>query len=216
MKIREVTIHNWRSIRSVTLSAHDLMIFIGQNNHGKSNILSAILFFFGETRLDGLDFHRDTRELLVEVVFGDLDDADRTTFKKYVTAKNTIKVRKVATKEGGFSYHGYVEAPDEDWLKEASISAYAKREDAQALPLADLLPVAGRITKDAFREAQEKYIQQHRDDLSFSYELEEGPFLGAKNVAKGIFGDVYFIPSVKKAEEDLSTKVKGDVRAERA
>ena len=206
MKIREVTIQNWRSIRSVMLSAHDLMIFIGQNNHRKSNILSAILFFFGEMGVDGLDFHRDTKELFVEVVFGDLDDADRTTFKKYVTAKNTIQVRKVATKEGGSSYHGYLEAPDEDWLKEASISAYTKREDAQALPLADLLPEAGRITKDAFREAQEKYIQQHRDDLSFSYELEEGPFLGAKNVAKGIFGDVYFIPSVKKAEEDLSTK----------
>ncbi len=206
MKIREVTIGNWRSIRTVTLSAHDLMIFIGQNNHGKSNILSAMLFFFGETGLDGLDFHRDTKELFVEAVFGDLDDADRTTFKKYVTAKNTMKVRKVATKEGGFSYHGYVEAPEEDWLREASISAYTKREDAQALPLSDLLPAAGRITKDAFREAQEKYIQQHRDDLSFSYGIEEGPFLGAKNVAKGIFGEVYFVPSVKKAEDDLSTK----------
>ena len=206
MKIREVTIHNWRSIRTVTLSAHDLMIFIGQNNHGKSNILSAILFFFGEMGLDGLDFHRDTKQLFVEVVFGDLDDADRTTFKKYVTAKNTMQVRKVATKEGGFSYHGYVETPEEDWLKEASISAYIKREDAQALPLTDLLPAAGRITKDAFREAQEKYIQQYHDNLTFSYELEEGPFLGAKNVAKGIFGDVYFVPSVKKAEEDLSTR----------
>jgi len=182
------------------------MIFIGQNNHGKSNILSAMLFFFGEMGLDELDFHRDTKELFVEVVFGDLDDVDRTTFKKYVTAKNTIQVRKVATKESGFSYHGYVETPEEDWLKEASISAYTKREDAQALPLADLLPAAGRITKEAFREAQEKYIQQHRDDLRFSYELEEGPFLGAKNVAKGIFGDVYFVPSVKKAEEDLSTR----------
>ncbi|MEE9402530.1 MAG: AAA family ATPase [Desulfobacteria bacterium] len=206
MKIREVTIRNWRSIRTVTLSAHDLMIFIGQNNHGKSNILSAMLFFFGETGLDGLDFHRDTKELFVEVVFGDLDDADRTTFKKYVTAKNTMKVRKVATNECGFSYHGYIEAPEEDWLREACISTYTKREDAQALPLSDLLPAAGRITKDAFREAQEKYIQQHRDDLSFSYGIEEGPFLGAKNVAKGIFGEVYFVPSVKKAEDDLSTK----------
>jgi len=206
MKIREVTIHSWRSIRSVTLSVQDLMIFIGQNNHGKSNILSAILFFFGEVGLDGLDFHRDAKELFVEVMFGDLDDSDETTFKKYVTAQNTIQVRKVATKEHGFSYHGYVETPEEDWLKEASIGAYTKREDAETLPLADLLPSAGRITKDAFREAQEQYIEQHRDDLSFSYELEQGPFLGAKNVAKGIFGDVYFVPSVKKAEEDLTTK----------
>lgn len=206
MKIRELTIHNWRSIHELSLSAEDLMIFIGQNNHGKSNILSAILFFFGEISLDVLDFHRDREDLFVEVLFGDLDDGDRTTFKKYVTTNNNILVRKEATKECDFTYHGYVEVPEEDWLREENISNYIKREDAETLPLAGLLPDSGRITKDAFRQAQEKYINQNREDLIFSYELEEGPFLGAKNVAKGIFGDVYFVPSVKKVEDDLSTK----------
>jgi len=206
MKIREVTIHNWRSIRDLRLSSEDLMIFIGQNNHGKSNILSAILFFFGEIGLDRLDFHRTTEELFVEILFGELDENDRTTFKKYVTAKNNMRVRKKATKEGGFSYHGHVEAPQENWLQEENIAQYSKREDAQALPLADFLPAAGRITKDAFRQAQEQYIQEHRNDLKFSYAIESGPFLGAKNVAKGIFGEVYYVPSVKKAEDDLSAK----------
>jgi CRISPR-associated exonuclease Cas4 len=182
------------------------MIFIGQNNHGKSNILSAILFFFGEIGLDGLDFHRTSGELFVEVLFGELDENDRTTFKKYVTAQNTMLVRKKATKDGGFSYHGYLESPQEHWLKEENIVQFSKREDAEALPLASLLPATGRITKEAFRQAQEYFIQQHRNELTFSYEIETGPFLGAKNVAKGIFGDVYFIPSVKKAEDDLSAK----------
>ena len=206
MKIREVTIHNWRSIRDLRLSSEDLMIFIGQNNHGKSNILSAVLFFFGEIGLDRLDFHRTEDNLFVEILFGELDENDRTTFKKYVTAKNNIRVRKKATKDGGFSYHGHIEAPQEDWLKEENISQYSKREDAQALPLVDLLPATGRITKDAFKQAQEQFIQQHRNDLKFSYEIESGPFLGAKNVAKGIFGEVYYVPSVKKAEDDLSVK----------
>lgn len=114
MKIRELTIYNWRSIHKLSLSAEDLMIFIGQNNHGKSNILSAILFFFGEISLDVLDFHRDREDLFVEVLFGDLDDGDRTTFKKYVTSKNNIRVRKEATKDCVFTYHGYVEVPEED------------------------------------------------------------------------------------------------------
>jgi len=206
MKIREVKIHNWRSIQDLRLSSEDLMIFIGQNNHGKSNILSAILFFFGEIGLDGLDFHRTSGELFVEVLFGELDENDRTTFKKYVTAQNTMLVRKKATKDGGFSYHGYLESPQEHWLKEENIVQFSKREDAEALPLASLLPATGRITKEAFRQAQEYFIQQHRNELTFSYEIETGPFLGAKNVAKGIFGDVYFIPSVKKAEDDLSAK----------
>ena len=206
MKIRELIIHNWRSIHELSLSAEDLMIFIGQNNHGKSNILSAILFFFGEISLDVLDFHRDREDLFVEVLFGDLDDRDRTTFKKYVTTKNNIRVRKEAIKECTFTYHGYLEVPEEEWLREENISNYIKREVAETLPLAGLLPDSGRITKDDFLQAQEKYIEQKREVLNFSYKLEAGPFLGAKNVAKGIFGDVYFVPSVKKAEDDLSTK----------
>ena len=170
------------------------------------SIAAAILFFFGEIGLDRLDFHRNTEELFVEINFTELDERDRTTFKKYVTAKNSMRVQKKASKEAGFSYHGYVEVTGEEWLREENIGNYTRREEAEVLPLVHFLPESGRITKDAFKQAQDLYIQEHRDDLAFIYELETGPFLGAKNVAKGIFGEVYFVPSVKKAEEDLSVK----------
>jgi CRISPR-associated exonuclease Cas4 len=78
------------------------MIFIGQNNHGKSNILSSLLFFVGEIGLDFLDFHSDSNELFVEIEFEDLDDNDKTTFKKYLTSTNSIKVQKKASKDSGF------------------------------------------------------------------------------------------------------------------
>ncbi|MCP4614099.1 MAG: AAA family ATPase [Planctomycetes bacterium] len=206
MKIEEVKIHNWRSIRDETISFEDLMILIGQNNHGKSNILSAILFFFGEIGLDPLDFCIGTDDLYIEIKFALLDENDKTTFKKYLTASNNMRIRKIATKQNGFSYHGYVESPTENWLKEDNISDYTKRDIAEHLPLAHLLPTSGRITKDIFREVQVQYIQERKDTLPFEYQLETGPFLGAKNVAKGIFGEVYFVPSVKKAADDLATK----------
>ena len=57
MKIKKVEISNWRSIVHETILFDDLMIFIGQNNHGKSNVLSALLFFFGEIGLQDLDFN---------------------------------------------------------------------------------------------------------------------------------------------------------------
>jgi len=206
VKIKTATLHNWRSIKDLTICFQDLMIFIGQNNHGKSNILSGLMFFFGQVSLDYLDFNGDSNELFVEITFDSLDESDRTTFHKYVTSSNTICVRKGAVKGSGFEYHGYVEVPDEDWLKEESIGTYLRRDEAAGLPLAHHLPETGRITKEAFREAQEHYIEEHRDELTFNYQLESGPFLGAKNVAKSIFGEVYFIPSVKKASEDFSTK----------
>ena len=48
MKIEILVISNWRSIQYLEIEFQDLMIFIGQNNHGKSNVLSALLFFFSE------------------------------------------------------------------------------------------------------------------------------------------------------------------------
>ncbi len=206
MKIKSVTLHNWRSIKDENIKFQDMMIFIGQNNHGKSNILYALLFFFGQISIEALDFNGDSDELFIDVIFSDLDVDDQTTFKKYLTSENNLKVRKQAIKGEGIEYHGYLEIPSEEWLKEDKIPDYATREIATTLPLASHLPESGRISKDQFKEAQDKYIVEHKDELTFSYQIENGPFLGAKNVAKGIFGDVYVIPSVKKAVDDLAVK----------
>ncbi len=206
MKIKKVEISNWRSIVHETILFDDLMIFIGQNNHGKSNVLSALLFFFGEIGLHELDFNSISDELWVEVEFGDINEEEKLTFQKYVTTSNSLKVRKSSKKGEGFLYQGYLEEPNEDWLKEENISNYTTRETAQELPLYNFLPVSGRITKDAFKQAQTDYIQNNRYSVSFEYRLETSNFLGAKNVAKGIFGDLFFIPSIKRASDELSAK----------
>lgn len=206
MVIKNVHIKNWRSIKEIELEYQKVMIFIGQNNHGKSNLLSALLFFFGEIKYDDLDFNQNADELFVEVTFSNLDDFDKNQFKKYLTTENGIKVRKTANKSGQFSYNGYVQAPTEGWLKEENISNYLKREIASQLPLYNLIPSDGRITKEIFLNAINQYIEQHHTSITFSYELENTNFLGLKNVAKGIFGSVFYIPSVKSASDELNLK----------
>lgn len=206
MKIKSITIHNWRSIRDAEICLNDLLILIGQNNHGKSNILSAILFFFGEIKCEELDYYRNTDELFIDVTFENLDEYDQTTFQKYVTSDRCMKVRKQANKNGVSSYHGYTEMPKEEWLKEDNAGNYATREQVKDLPINKYLPTSGRITKTNIIEAQQQYIRENRDKLNFTYTIEATNFLGTKNVAKGIFGDVYFVPSVKEASSELSLR----------
>jgi len=207
MKIKTAHIHNWRSIEDVDIVFKRMMVLIGQNNHGKSNILTALLFFFGEVNCAELDYRNGTEELYVELVFDELDDSDKTTFRKYVAADGTIRVRRHATRaDGKCEYHGYVGEPTEDWLKSGNAGNYTKRADIEDTPLRDYVPEAGRIIKDMVIEAQTKYITEHREELTFSTHLEASNFLGTKNVAKGIWGDVFFIPAVKKASDELSTK----------
>lgn len=206
MKIEKIRIKNWRSLKAQELQAQDLMVIIGQNNHGKSNLLSSILFFFGEIKHHDLDFHRGSTELYVELQFGNLDDTDKTTFKKYLTSEGKILVRKTAFLGGSFEYRGYIENPSEEWLQEANANAYTKRELANSLPFHPFLPDAGRLTKQNIIDAQDAYIVQNRDSINCSFELETTNFLGLKSVATGIFGEVYFIPAVKEASDDFTSK----------
>lgn len=204
MKISEIKISNWRSIKDVSINFQDFMILIGQNNHGKSNVLNAILFFFGEIKPQDLDFNDDSDELYVEVTFEDLVASELSTFAKYVTADQKIKVRRTATKGGSLTYQGYTQSPVFEWLKEENSSSYTTRSVAEGLDFYDLLPSSGRITKANVQEAQTQYIEANQADLEFNYELETTNFMGAKNVAKGIFGDVFYIPAVKVASDDYS------------
>jgi hypothetical protein len=207
MKIRRVQIHNWRSIKDLTISFEDLMVFIGQNNHGKSNVLSAVLFFFGVATCAELDYNKGCDELFVEVLFGDLDDHDKAQFAKYLTTEGTILVRKHVKKGETFEYHGYTEIPSDEWLKEENTSNYTTRAIAEATPLAAHLP-SGRLTKDIIKQAQQDYIEANRGSLTFAYQLESSNFLGLKSVAQGIFGEVFFVPAVKNAADEFNVRGK--------
>lgn len=206
MKISTLEIHNWRSIIHDKISFNDLMIFIGQNNHGKSNIQNAILFFFGELNANELDYNSGADELWVEIEFSDINEDEKRTFLKYVTADNKIKVRKSCSKTEGVKYSGYIQSPNIEWLKDENVSNYLSREAVTDLPIKEYLPTSGRITKDIYISAKNDYIKDNFSQISFNYQLESTNFLGLKNVAKGSFGDIYFIPSIKKASEELSPK----------
>jgi len=191
-----------------------LMTLIGPNNHGKSNILSALEFGLStSTKPVEQDFfsHRqaDDNELWVEMTFHELTDQEKNTFKRYVSPDGSICIRKTARMQNGdieFAYKGYVEQPDEEWLRGDKAGEYATREKINSTPLKDLVPSSGRLNRQAVEEAQKKYIEQHRAELNFTRTLEEGPLLGQKNVGGGVLPDFYLIPAVRDLTEEIKVK----------
>ena len=91
-------------------------------------------------------------------------------------------------------------------MREVNASSYTKREIASSLPFYGYLPQGGRLTKQNIIDAQIKYIEANKESVELVFQLEETNFLGLKSVAKGIFGDVYFIPAVKDPADDFSSK----------
>ena len=100
MKIENITIHNFRSIREQSFSLQNYSLLIGPNNAGKTNIIDALRIFY-ENDLKyspNRDFPKfpdsADKESWIEIEYL-LADEDYNDLKdEYKQPKNTLKVRK--------------------------------------------------------------------------------------------------------------------------
>lgn len=212
MRLNRLGIHNFRSIRDLDLECSAMVTLLGPNNHGKSNLLSALdVGLSTATKPTDDDFfvHRGEDVLWVEMTFGELSDQEQNTFKRYVRSDGTICVRKTCRKHESrleTAYNGYLEQPGEPWLHVERTGEYAIRERINETPLKDLVPSAGRVSKAHVIEAQQNYIQENRASLDFTETLEEGAFLGQKNIGGGTLPDFYLIPAVRDLTDEVKVK----------
>jgi CRISPR-associated exonuclease Cas4 len=191
-----------------------MVTLLGPNNHGKSNLLSALEFGLSTSAKPvEQDFfaYRDSNdnELWIEMTFHELTEQEKNTFKRYVLFDDTICIRKTArlTTNGiEVTYNGYVEQPNEEWLQAEKAADYTSRDQISGTPLKDLVPQTGRLTKTNIVEAQQKYIQAHKGELTFKRTLEQEPLLGQKNVAGGILPEFYLIPAVRDLTDEIKVK----------
>lgn len=214
MRIKRLRIHNYRSIRDLEMECLPFVTLLGPNNHGKSNLLAALEFFLATSAKPiEQDFFVNRGEgdndLWVEITFNELTEQEKNTFKKYVQSDGTVCIRKTARiQNGGIEvfYNGYVERPDLEWLSSDKAGDYTSRESINQIPLKDFVSPNGRLTKSQVEDAQQKYIEQHREEITFSLALEEGPLLGQKNVGGGVLPDFYLIPAVRDLTDEIKLK----------
>jgi len=102
MKISKVKISNFKSIENATFNASDFSVLIGQNNHGKTNVLSAIEWFYNGTgKLEDIVYRgKDKKTISVEIEFTDIEsglehmknEKNRTTLTSKLNGSNTAKI----------------------------------------------------------------------------------------------------------------------------
>ena len=208
-------IHNYRSIGDLTLECCSMVCMLGPNNHGKSNILSALEYFltasFKPVEADFFQHRdKDDQTLWVEVTFGELTEQEANTFQRYVLSNGSVRVRKTTriTNGGGLEtiYNGYTEQAAEAWLHAERASEFTTRDAINATPLKDLVPTSGRLTKAMLEEAQHRYISEYRDTLKMSLTLESGNFMGQKNIAAGILPELLLVPAVRDLSDEIKVK----------
>jgi predicted ATP-dependent endonuclease of OLD family len=91
MRISRLKIENYRSIRNIDVTLDKFSIFIGQNNHGKTNLFEAIEWFYNAKSSDEEEFcKKEDCTISVEVFFEDVIESD---IEKLTTDASKTKIR---------------------------------------------------------------------------------------------------------------------------
>lgn len=99
MKIRQLQIHNYRSIADQTINFGDYSLLIGPNNSGKSNVLNVLRTVYEKDLKFDLErdfpkFQTDDQESWVEIEFELSPEEAQTIKTEYLVNGNRFRVRK--------------------------------------------------------------------------------------------------------------------------
>lgn len=118
MKLKTLILHNIRSVKDATIYLSDYSMLAGENNSGKTNVLTAIRLFYE----DNIKFKKDTdfpmfstddNESWIELHFETAEDEQDGLKDEYKSADRVLKVRK------------YFQSDDNDLVKSNQSNIYA-------------------------------------------------------------------------------------------
>ena len=104
MRIKTITIHNFRSIKEAEFNPYTYSVLVGANNAGKSNVLTALRIFYEDEikfneRSDFPKFQTEDNESWIEIEFLLTDDEFGNLKDEYKNPGNILKVRKYCKSE---------------------------------------------------------------------------------------------------------------------
>ncbi len=118
MKIKSVLLHNFRSIKEVKFDLKDFSMLVGENNAGKSNVITALRMFYEDNgakfdeKRDFPKFDTDDKESWVELEFLTSANEQSKLAEQYKSKDNILKVRRYfkseeRVKSGQSNIYGY-------------------------------------------------------------------------------------------------------------
>lgn len=213
MKIKEISIKNFRGIENLILKLNNFTILIGKNGVGKSSILHALNFFKEPNyKLTVEDYYKKdlSRQIEVNIIFYDLSADEREEFNYYIQ-NDELKIIKIAIGNEGINdpnvsqkYHGLrlTHRPFNNIRNEAS-----KREQKNLYKIVRNNQKYSSLPTVTSADQIEEHLVRWESNNPQELELirDTGQFFGWKGVGTGKLGkyiEFFFIPAVHEYSEE--------------
>ena len=213
MRIQEVHVKNFRSIRDETLPCDSLTALVGRNGSGKSSFLSAIeLFYEPSAKVAEEDFYSEdiSQDIEITITYTDLTAEAHALFSPYIDNELLAVVRVFSSSEGRKSgtYHGIrLQNSDFSSIRAATgaSAAIQKYREVRQSEEYSTLPVANSAAR--VRSAMDDWEKQNPGQCVPM--RDDGQFFGFTNVGQGLLSrHTRFIrvPAVRDAQDDAIEK----------
>ncbi len=216
MKLNKIEIEKFRSIESVEIDIDEMMVLIGENNSGKSNILKALELFY-EDSIRGINeeyfyFKKQDIPISIKLTFNKLTDIEkRQKYLKHYIYNDSIRIKKeiyydrenskysmifftwqAAPKNMIFDLSKFDEfkADIKKIVEDQNLPNYFKNEN-------------GGVTQASYKEG----IKQHIANGAVEYgepDWFKNPG-GLKEVFTSLLPRFYIVPAVKDAQDESKT-----------
>jgi putative ATP-dependent endonuclease of the OLD family len=211
MRISEVKIENYRSIRSLSFGLQNFTTIIGPNNAGKTNIMLALRLFFNPSSrgISEEDFHLKHIEdpIAITITFTNLTVPEREQLGKYELSGNLTVRKSISLEEGSViaKLQALTREPVNQLLK-ASVFDQNKPQITSAIESGTLpdyfLGVTGRLSKASYTSGLERYLSENSSTITWDTPSWSESFFGWKSVAEGQLMDILYIPAVRDASDE--------------
>jgi predicted ATP-dependent endonuclease of OLD family len=219
MKIRKIEIKNYRSLHNLTIYPEDILVLVGRNNSGKSNLIKALeLFFEGSTKLVNNECfynHETGYPIEIFLTFEQLSDWEKEHFGPWMADEEMLIVCReiVCTDVESYTINNLAitRVPEAEWLRDDVISNekitewWSKKDELKingldfGVEFGTSKPGVGK-----WKEAIKKFLDEHHDEIPWKKERRENP-KGYPGVLKGALPEFIHIPAVRDISEE--TKV---------
>ena len=216
MRIRKIEIKNYRSLHNLTIYPEDVLALVGRNNSGKSNVIKALeLFFEGSIRLINDECfynHKPEEPVEILITFEQLSDWEREQFEPWMMDKDKLVVGRevVCTSTDSYIINNLaiVKVPESEWLRAdiingEKITEWWSKKDELKIDGLDFGVELGASKPGVreWKEAAEKFLGEHRDEIPWKKERRENP-KGYPGVLKGALPEFIHIPAIRDISEE--------------
>lgn len=221
MRIKYLSVQNYRSIKEIKdIPFNNIQALVGENNSGKSNVLSAIECFLTSgagARVE--DFNDESRSIIIKITFDCLEGNSKKAWRPYLINDELILEKQIwieTNDRGGKAsvraeFHGYKAEPEE-WFyslekiqeKEGNRPDWAKIVQEENLP-SYFLDNNGKCNKALYRKGLERFLSENEVQYDMP-DISETQALGLSAVAVSNLPRFYLLKAVTDYSNEIDRR----------